>query len=268
MPTSSSSPNPVTWRGLLLSALLLFLALCAATAGALWWGWQHLSARVTLGPQQAVIELPQELDVRAAVDNAVRVKIDQELPVRVPIRQTLSIPITDPIPLQVSVDTTVPIDIVVPVEHVLHIDQSFDIDTTVKARVLGIPVNVPIQGKVPLKADVPVSLKIPVKRELPVSLKTAATVRLTEPLNPRIDTVIEARIPVRETLSLPVTAPVDARLRFPRQQVQAGLAAMQVDLPLQAVELRRRDPSAPGAVTVPVDAPAASAAARAASGGR
>jgi hypothetical protein len=71
-------------------------------------------------------------------------------------------------------------------------------------------------------------------------------VRLTEPLRTTVDTVIEAQVPVRESLSLPVTAPVSARLTFPQQTVRAGLDLLDLTVPFEDVTLapRRRSPGA------------------------
>lgn len=115
-----------------------------------------------------------------------------------------------------------------------------DIDTHVRTRVLGIGLTLPIQGRVPVKADVPVDLLIPVHKDLPIALTTTAQVRITEPLRTRIDTVIQTQVPLHEALRLPVTEPVQARLTFPQQQVQAGLDLMDLTVPFEAVTMALR----------------------------
>ena len=253
--------HPVTWRTLILTSVALLVLLTGLSGAAAWWAWHHLAAQVTLREQPARIRMPRSLAVRAAVDNRVQVKVDQVLPVRVPISQTLAIPLDQPMQVQVKVDTVVPIDLVVPVRHVVRIDQSIALDTTVKTRVLGIPLSLPVQGTVPLKTDVPIVLDLPVKHQLPVSLNAPATVRLSEPLRTRIDTVFEAKVPVRQSLSLPVTAPVEATLSFPGQVVEAGLDVMAVSLPFQAIRIEPRSDrrlsgaaARPSAVAAPLPA--------------
>lgn len=230
-------PSSVTWRTLILSAVGLLVLMTAIAGGGAYWAWQHLTAHVVLRDQVAQIRMPAELSVRASVSNQVQVRLDQTLRIKVPVHETLSIPITEAIPLTVSVETSVPINFDVPIEHTLHLDQVIDLDTKVKTRILGFPVTLPIQGKVPLKADVPISLVVPVRKQIPVSLNTPALIRLVEPLSARIDTVIDAQVPIRESFALPVTAPVNATLSFPSQTVQAGLTHMDLKLPLQAVVL-------------------------------
>jgi len=232
-----SQPSSVTWRALILGAIGLLVLMTAIAAGGAYWAWQHLTAHVVLRDQVAQIRMPSELAVRASVSNQVQVRLDQTLKIKVPVHETLSIPITEAIPLTVSVETSVPINFDVPIEHTLHLDQVIDLDTKVKTRILGFPVTLPIQGKVPLKADVPISLVVPVRKQIPVSLNTPALIRLVEPLSARIDTVLDTQVPIRESFALPVTAPVNATLSFPSQTVQAGLAHMDLQLPLQAVVL-------------------------------
>lgn len=227
----------VTWRTLIFTAVALLLLMTVIAGAAGYWAWGHLAAQVVLRDQVADVNLPKELEVRATVSNKVQVKLDQMIHVKVPIHEELTVPITEPIPLTVSVETTVPIHLDVPVEHMLHVEQVIDLDTTVKTRILGFPITLPIKGKVPLKADVPINLVIPVRKQLPISLTTPALIRMTEPLKVRVDTVLDTRVPIRETMSLPVTSAVNATLTFPGKRVEAGLERMDITLPLDAIHL-------------------------------
>lgn len=235
----------VTWRHLVVTAVVLLLSMAVLAAGVAWWAWHNLAARVVLREQQALIRLPEELSVQASLSRKVAVEIDQVLPVRVPIQQDISIPLNDPIPVQVSIDTVVPVEVSVPVKHVFKLDQVIDVDSTVRTRVLGIPLSLPVKGQVPVRAEVPIDIVVPVKQDLPVALTTQARVRITEPLRTRIDTVVEARVPIRESLSLPISKPVDARLTFPQRRVEAGLDLMDLTVPFEDVSLGMRRRSQP-----------------------
>lgn len=235
----------ITWKHLILTAGLLLVLMTLLAGGLAWWGWQNLAASVVLREQQADIRLPPSLAVEATVTRDVQVRIDQTLPVRVPIRQDLLIPLPHAIPVKVSIDTEVPIAIDVPVRQTVRIDQTIDVNADVRTRVLGIPLTLPIQGRVPVQADVPIDVRIPVRHTLPVALVTEAEVRLTEPLRAHVDTVIEAEVPLRESLKLPVTRPLSARLTFPERTVRAGLSLMAVTVPLESVTLGRRHDGAP-----------------------
>jgi len=115
----------------------------------------------------------------------------------------------------------------------------------VRTRVLGIPLSLPVKGQVPVRADVPIDIVVPFKQDLPVALTTQARVRITEPLRTRIDTVIEAKVPIRESLALPIDEPVSARLTFPQQRVDAGLDLMELVVPFEAVSLGLRQRTQP-----------------------
>ena len=232
--------HTITWRHLILTAFALIVLMSALALAAGWWAWHHLAAHVVLREQQALVRLPDTLAVRAEITRQVAVRVDQTLPVRVPIQQDLVIPIKDAIPVQVSIDTVVPLRLDVPVRQTIHLDQAIDIDTQVRTRVLGVSLSVPIQGRIPVKADVPVDMVIPVKQDVPIALTTSALVRVTEPLRTRIDTVVHAQVPIHASLRLPVTEPVDARLTFPQQRVQAGLDLMDLTVPFEAVTMALR----------------------------
>jgi len=62
-------------------------------------------------------------------------------------------------------------------------------------------------------------------------------VQLLDPIRARVKTVIEARIPIRESLQLPVTEPVDATLTFRDHLVRASLQRMDISLPFDAIVL-------------------------------
>ena len=117
----------VTWRHLVITAVLLLLSMAALAAGVAWWAWHNLAARVVLREQQALVRLPQELSVQASLTRKVVVKVDQVLPVRVPIQQDISIPLQDPIPVQVSIDTVVPVNLTVPVKHVFKLVRNIEV---------------------------------------------------------------------------------------------------------------------------------------------
>jgi len=110
----------------------------------------------------------------------------------------------------------------------------------VRTKVMGIPMTLPIQGDIPVKADVPVDMVIPIRHQLPLALLTQATVKLEAPLRADIDTVIETQVPFKQTLSLPLSAPVGAMLRFPDQHVKAGLNLMTLTVPFQSVRILPR----------------------------
>jgi len=231
----------ITWRHLIVTAVLLVLLMAGLAAGVGWWAWHNLAARVVLREQQALVRLPEELKVEASLSRKVVVQVDQVLPVRVPIKQDLSIPLKDPIPVQVSIDTVVPLNLSVPVKHVFKLDQVIDVDSTVRTRVLGISLSLPVKGQVPVRAEVPVDIVVPIQHELPIALTTQARVRITEPLRTHVDTVVEAQVPIRESLALPISEPVQARLTFPQQRVEAGLDLMDLTVPFEAVSLGLRE---------------------------
>lgn len=240
-----ATPRYVTWRTLLLSALALFIVLCIATVVTGYWVWHHVVAEVDLPEQTARVALPSQLAVRAAVTNNVQVRVRQVLPLKVPLHQTLSIPVPDPLQVDAQLQATIPLDLNIPVEQTLHVDQTLELNTAVKTRVLGFGVTLPIQGKVPLKLDVPIHMLIPVRQQLPLQLRLPASVQLTQPLQARLDTVLDTRVAVDEALNLPVTAPVDAVLSFPQRDVEAGLRLMRAEVPLQAIRFETRTRAMP-----------------------
>jgi hypothetical protein len=240
--------RPLTWGMLILVAVGVLLIMSTVSLAGAWWAWHHLAAQVVLTEQTADIRLPGSLQVQARVERHMQVKVDQVIPVTVPIQQTLNLPIRESLPVQITLDTMVPVSVDVPVKQILKLDQVVRVDTQVRTKVLGFPMTLPIQGDVPIRAEVPIELTIPIRHQLPVALLTTATVQLEAPLKADIDTVVRAQVPFKQQLSLPVSAPVDAVLRFTDQHVQAGLNLMTLLVPFDAVTLL---PRAPRSATTP-----------------
>ncbi|NBD21449.1 hypothetical protein GTZ97_12315 [Aquabacterium fontiphilum] len=239
--------RPVTWKMLVLTAALLLVLMSASAAGIVWWVWHNMAAQVVLHEQQALVRLPETLAVEAAVNQRVQVSVDTVLPVTVPVDQTLTLPITQALPVRVSIDTAVPIAVDVPVRQSIRVDQVVEVDGQVATRVMGIPMTVPVKGRIPVKADVPIDVVIPVRHTVPVVLNTEATVRLREPLRAHVQAEIQTQVPIRESLSVPVMAPVQATLTFPQRRVQAGLDLMDVTVPFSDVSFAPRDGTAAAA---------------------
>ncbi len=251
--------RPLNWGLLVLVVMALLLTMAGITGGAAWWAWHHLVAEVQLSEQEADIRLPPSLQVEAKVQRRMQVLVDEQIPVTVPIHQTLTLPIREAIPVQVTVDTMVPVSVDVPVKQVIKVDQVVHVDAQVRTKVLGFPMTLPIRGDVPVRADVPVDLTIPIRHQLPVAMQLPATVHLDAPLRVDVKTEVKTTVPFKQALSLPVTAPVDALLRFPQEHVRAGLDLMKLSVPFDAVRILPRVPATPAATSAPTIAPAPAA---------
>lgn len=232
--------HPVTWKHLILASFALLITMCGVALAAGWWAWQNLAARVVLHEQAVQIRLPEELAIKAEVSRNIQVKVDQTVPMRVPIQHDLDIAINQVVPMRVSIDTVVPIRMTVPVKQVIEVDQVIDLNTQVQTKVMGIAMTLPIQGKVPVKASVPIDLNIPIHHDLPVAMVRTAQVTMQAPLRTHVDTVIETQVPIRQALSVPLMAPVNATLTFPNPTVQAGLDLMDLTIPFRSVTLESR----------------------------
>src|SRR3989344_5873820 len=67
----------VTWRHLVITAVLLLLSMTARAAGGAWWPWHILAAGVVLREHPALVRLPQELSVKASLSRKEMVNVDQ-----------------------------------------------------------------------------------------------------------------------------------------------------------------------------------------------
>ena len=232
----------VTWPELLAAVALLLVLMSLVALVGIWFAWHKLAVRVLLQDQQAVVTLPADLRVQAAVQHRIGVRIDQRIPVRLPLSQDVELPLTQALPVQVSLQTSVPVRLDVPIDQVIKIDQRIDVDTNVHTKILGFGVTLPIKGQVPIRADVPVHLHVPVSEDVPVTVQGPATVTLLQPLHAHVQTVLQTEVPIHESLSLPLTRPIDANLHFTQPRIEVGLSQLDMTVPFDAVGLSWRGP--------------------------
>lgn len=234
---SDCEARPVTWRTLLVTAAGLLGVLLVVSAGVAWWLVTNMEARFLIQDQRGWIRFPESLTVGTEIHDAVQVQVDQTIPAGVPVNQPLSIPVPDPIQAEVTVDTMIPVRMQVPVDDMLSIDQTIAVDAEVEVRVAGLPITLPIRGDIPIKADVPLQLMIDVDNQVPLQFTAPVTLRLPEPLETHLNTVIDTQIPIKGMLSLPVTSILETTLHFPTDPVEAGLYYLDVNLPLNTIRL-------------------------------
>lgn len=227
----------MTWRQLVIASVAMISLLTTASAAMGYWLWHNVGARLTLKEQSAFVRMPEQLSASVNIENALQVQLNQDLKIAVPFKQRLEIPLDEPLNVQVKVATQVPVALDVPFKQTLKLDQHIDLNSTVTVLVAGVPLEVPVRGKVPLKADIPLDLTIPIRQTIPVKLDAPAQVRLAETLRADVDTQVTAVIPLRETLKLPVASPVQAQLRLSQTPVEAGLQFIDLHVPFNRVSV-------------------------------
>ncbi len=194
--THLQMPLVVSWRGLLL-ALLLF-ALVSAAAGGItaYWILSRYSLQMPLRAQALQVRLPEQLPVEVEIfppaldDPALRQAANL---------QVLPIHIDERFKTVVRVDTRLPIRMNVPYKGDIPVDITLPLKTKVRTRVLGINMELPVEGEIPLRFRLPVDLLIPIEQTLPMKLDL--------PVETRINQIVHVKIPTRQAARITLQEP-------------------------------------------------------------
>ncbi|MGH8458413.1 MAG: hypothetical protein ACRESV_03600, partial [Nevskiales bacterium] len=103
----------------------------------------------------------------------------------------------------VRVDTRVPIRMNVPFRGQVPVDLTLPLKTRVRTRVLGVNMELPIEGEIPLRFSLPVDLSIPIDQTVPMKFDLPVNTHIDQMVNVKVQTQQAARIRLRES-TLPV----------------------------------------------------------------
>lgn len=219
------------------------LVLVGAIVGGMlvgWWVFRNIDARLALKDQPASVIIPHPVNVSADVLNNLEIEINDAITTTVPINQTIRIPIKDTLRVVAKFDNEIPIKMTVPVRDKITIDQVLDVDTVIKANLLGDTHDLPIRGKIPVKAVVPISLNIPVDQIVRVKFEAPAEVKIVEPLEVPLQADIAATIPIRSQMSVPVKSALQAAVTV-TQPADIVITDADLRLPLRTLKLGLND---------------------------
>ena len=218
------------------------------------WVFRNVDAKLLLADQPATVVIPEPLTVTADVLNNLDIVIDSAITTTVPVDQVISIPIAETLNVMADFDGDIPIKLNVPINDKIQIDQVLDIDTTVKAQLLGDTHDLPLRGKIPVKAVVPVKLNIPVDQVVHIQFKAPVKAKLKQSLTVPLKTEISTTIPIKSRMSVPVKSALAAKVRV-LEPADVIIKRADLLLPLRTLLLKVGEPDEPANVTPPERAP-------------
>ena len=230
---------------LLLLCLLIF---CGAIIGGVIvgiWVFNNVDARLVLKDQPADIVIHDQLKLTAEVLNKLEISLNEVITTQVPIKKDVSVPIDEILNLRAAIKTSVPVTMDVRVQDSIAIDQVLDLDSVVQARVLGEVIDIPIKGRVPVRADVPIDLMIPIRKKIPVDIVAPVKAKLKQRLTIPLNTVIDAEIPISSEMNVPVHSAIEALATFTKEPLPVVIQYADLKLPLRTLRLETTDEPAP-----------------------
>ncbi len=180
----------VSWPALCLVLALVAVLAGTAGAGAAYWLLSRYTLHLPVQAQRLQVNLPGELPVEVEIQPQAATDGDtlQEIPVQ----------IDEQFRTQVRVDTQIPVRMTVPFRGEVPVNITLPLDTRVRTRVLGMNLELPIQGQIPLRFSLPVDLSIPINQTLPMRFDLPVTTRIRQTVGVKVPTQQTARIRLRD----------------------------------------------------------------------
>lgn len=230
-------------RNIFRAGILIALGAVLGGIAVGWFVLRNIDARLMLVNQPATVIVPKPVAITADVLNDLDIEINDSITTTVPVDQVIRIPIKDVLRVQASFDNEIPIKLTVPVRDKITIDQVLDVDTVIKAKLLGDMHDLPIRGKIPVKATVPISLDIPVDQKVHLKFTAPADVRLIQDLVVPLKANIAATIPIHSRMSVPVKSALHATATIP-EPADIIITSADLRLPLSTLRLQTSDKKA------------------------
>lgn len=221
-----------------LSALAIFIIAILLGIIAGWWVFKNFDMNLPIRNQPATVTLPEPIQVKAKVLNELDVMVKGHLATEIPIDQTIQVPVKDTLHTVISFDNEVPIKMQVPVKYTLPLDQKIHVDSTVKVRLLGRDISLPIRGDIPIKAQIPININVPVNQNIRLKFVAPADARLEQKLNIPLRTMIATNFPLQGVMQVPVKSELQAQVVVP-QPVSAVITKSDFRFPLSQLALQR-----------------------------
>ena len=205
----------VLWNGLIL---LLVIALLALAAGfvlkrefrtILSWIPDTriaflLHADVTVeGPVSAAVQVDTSLNVPFKKDVAVSLPLHKSLDV--PVKGRFHIPLTEPVKCR--------LDKPVRIREKIPFRGTLPVDTRVQTRILGIPIEIPVKGNVPVDMAFPIDQEVHLNDAVMVRVPDPVDVNVNQNITLPVDLTVNTVIPINEVLTVPIKATVDCDAR-------------------------------------------------------
>jgi hypothetical protein len=208
---------------------------------AAWWILSYMQLHLPIRDQDAVITIPDPVQARAKVLNALDVQVQGDITTEVPINQVVSIPVEDTLNTLIHFDHDVPIKMDVPVQDTIPVDQNVPVDTHVQVNVLGKQITLPVKGNIPIKMQVPIKFNVPINQQVHLTFDAPAQAKLKQNLQVPLKADINATIPIHGTMQVPVKSDLHAQV-FLSDPLPAKIIKSDLQIPLNGLALMESQP--------------------------
>lgn len=203
--------------------------------------FNNVKTRLLVTDAPTAVAVVEPFEVSATVLNQLEIVLDATVHTRVPVDQTLSVPVTEPLQLLVKFDAKVPIQTTVTINETITINQKVGIDTILEADFVGDTFELALRGKFPVKAKVPINLTIPIDQMVRLQFVAPIKATLQENLTVPLDAVIEADVPLRTRMSVPVNNAIQAIAHLPPKPLPVRILYADLEILLSNVSFGLAD---------------------------
>lgn len=218
--------SSIDWRTVTASVVASGALLLLFTAVVVFIVLPNYVLQMGMAQQALSIELPATLPVQVQLAEPINARMDSAIQLSVPIDQKLPMRIDERLFLDVHFDADIPLDFEV------VIDNDVAVDSMMQTTVFGVPMTLPIKGKLPVHMIVPISQTMPLKFSAPIS------VDLKKAFEIELKTTLDTAVEIHEDLSIPVLEALDTEIRMrPDTPINVQVGAERLAVPLGSVRV-------------------------------
>lgn len=227
----------------LLSGLVFILVASVCGVMLAIWVFKNFNIYIPLKDQNVNIDLKEPLEAEVKIHDALDVDVTGRVNASIPIKETLNIPLKQTLKPMVYFDNQVPIKTVIPVRENLNIQQDMSVDTTVKVKVFGRDIKLPLRGNIPIQLNVPISMDVPLEQNIHLKFNAPVETVLKENLIIPLDATLKTNIPIQGHLNVPIKtalkASVDVQNTLP-VKIEKG----DLKIPLNTLTISKKEQQA------------------------
>ncbi|KFZ44524.1 hypothetical protein DS62_00540 [Smithella sp. SC_K08D17] len=151
----------------------------------------------------------------ASIDHTFHIPIKNEFDYAVPVKTVVKVPVNQKFNVTFDKPLNIPIDHVFRMDEKLNIKTEFPFETKVTIKILGVNIDVPVKGVMPLNLVIPLKHDFHIKDTLAVKLQESLPVPINSVFDVPLDFVLHGKTPIDGMLSVPIkdTVNVDVILR-------------------------------------------------------
>jgi len=156
------------------------------------------------------VSVDSSIPVSASIDHTFHIPIKNEFDYAVPVKTVIKLPVDKEFKVTFDKPLNIPIDHVFHVDEKINVKTEFPFETKLAIKILGVNMNVPVKGVIPLNMVIPLKHDFHIKDTLAVKPQAALPVPVNSIFDVPVDFILRGKLPIDGMMSVPIKDKVNA----------------------------------------------------------